>query len=238
MSYPTSSFKTIYEDVIRATGRPLSVIDTLLVDDQERYAELVNDALQLFWVRPGQDFWPGTFAVEQRAVDSAERFVLKQAAGQTEIGVIDPEECFFEERPRPGSLYGVLGMVEDRGDRIVCFDDLCPTAPFVRFQLPCPRFTRAQRNAETSYARHDRIYDPDSGECFKSLQDGNIGHELTEADWWVQEAFPAMAKTYVKWAASAELLAEDDGKYKQAARAVRELEHLEESLLPPRSVRR
>lgn len=238
MSYESSSFKKIFEDVVRATGRPLSVIDTLSEDDEERYAELINDAVKMFWVRPGQDFWPGTFAVEQRTLDAADKFILKQAFGAAEIGRIDPEECFFDELPMPGSLYGVLKAVEDRGDRIVCFDDRCPDEPYIRFQLPCPKFTRQVYDIENVYAQRDLVYDADSGECFSSLQAGNLGHVLTDADWWVQVDFPAMARTYVKWVASAETMAEDDGKYKQAARATRELEHLEETLLPQRGVRR
>lgn len=238
MSYDTCSFKKVFEDVVRATGRPLSVIDALTVDEQERYAGLVNEALETFWNHPGPGYWPGTFAIEQRTIDADDSYILKQADGETEIGNIDPEECFFEELPKPGSLYGVLGLVEDRGDRIVCFDDDCPAQPYIRFQLPRPGFTRAAYDAEESYAERDLVYDADTGECYRSLLAGNAGHAIAESDWWELQAFPAMAKIFVKWSASAEHMAEDDGKYKQAARAMRELERLEETLLPRRPVRR
>lgn len=237
MSYKRYMFNKIFEDVVRATGLPLSAIASLSSDEQERFAGLINDTLKPFWENP-PGFWPGTFAIEQRTIHATEFYILKSAAGETEIGNIDPEECFFEEKPDPESLYGVLGQVEDRGDRIVCFDDDCPDEPYIRFQLPCPEFTRVGYDDTSTYGLGGLVYSASTGECYKSLQAANTGNAVTDTDWWEVVEFPDMAKTYVKLAASAEVMSEDNGKYKQSARAQRELTRLEDVYLPARKVGR
>lgn len=235
MSYPTVSFDRVFNAVLRATGQPQSVIALLSTDDQERLVSLINQALCEFW---DEGFWPGTFAIEQRALDPVGFYVLKAAAGETQIGTIDPMECFYSDEPLPGSLKHVLGQVEDRGDRIVCFDFDCPAAPYVRFQLPCPQFTREAYDETVLYGAGARVYDATTGECYTSLQAANIGNDVTDADWWQRVAFPVLAENFVRWSASSEWLAEADGKYKQAARAMRELDRLAARYLPSQQVGR
>lgn len=230
MSYNTVQFDKVFEDVVRASGRPAEIVAAMTADEQERVCDLINPALREFWER---GFWPGTFAVEARDdFDSTGKYVLKQATGKTPIGLVDPDECFYAAEPDPGSLKDVLGMVEDRGDRVVCFDPACPDTPYLRFQLPCPTVTRTAYDDSAVYAQGAVAYDGNTGECYASVQDGNLGQDLDNTDWWEAVEFPALARTYVKLAASAEWMAEDDGKYKQAARARRELEDLEDRHLP------
>ena len=225
MSYPGVTFKRVFEAMVRATGIPVATIVSLSADEQERYAGLINDALKDFW---DYAFWPGTFEIEQRTIDPTGLHILKAATGETEIGNIDPLECFYDDVPIPGSLKHVLSEVEDRGDRIVCYDDGCPAEPYIRFQLPCPQFTRDAYAVGTTYGLGELVYDATSGNCYKSAAAANVGHALSLAAWWTAVPFPALALTYVKWSASSEVMAEDDGKYQQAARAQRELERLEE----------
>ncbi len=225
MSYSADQFDKVFLEVLRATGRPDTVATLISASEQERVASLINDALEEFWE---YSLWPGTVEIEQRTIDATDRFVLKAEDGETEIGEIDERECFFSDVPQPGSLEFALGFVEDRGDRIVCFDDDCPEEPYIRFQVPVPVFTRAAYAAGTTYGKGEPAYDPTTGECYKSAQAANAGNAVTDTDWWTMVPFPAMARKFVKWAASAEWMAEDDGKYKQAAKARRELERLED----------
>lgn len=225
----TVQFDLIFDDVLRAAGRPARFSGQLDAADAEVVAQLVGEALSDFY---DYGFWPGTFAVEQRTIDTDDLFVLKEADGETRIGRIEPEECFFEEEPKPGSLYGVLEQVEDRDDRIVCFDDDCPAQPYVRFQLPVPQFTRVAYAAGSTYVADVFVYDSTTGECYRSKQAANTGNAVTDTDWWEKQEFPALARTYVKLAASAELMAEDDGKYRQLANANKELEDKADRYLP------
>lgn len=235
MSYPTTKFNAVYEDVVRATGRPITSIDALSVDAAERIVGLINDELERFWE---YGFWPGTFKIEQRTIDATDKFILKEAAGKSVIGLIDPRECFFWDQPIPNSLEYVLCEVEDLGDRIVCFDDDCPEEPYIRFQIPAPVFTREAYGAGSTYGLGSLVYDSTTEECYASAQAANTGHAVTDAAWWTKVLFPSLARTFVKWAASAEWISEDDGKYKQAARATRELERLEDRWLPSLGVGR
>jgi hypothetical protein len=228
-AYNTRQFDRVFEDVVRAAGRPVSVIAQFSTDDAERVAELINEAILYFW---DEGFWPGTFAIEQRTIDATDKYILKEATGETVIGRIDPEECFYTDKPLPHSLKYVLSEVEDRGDRIVCFDPDCPEQPYVRFQYPCPQYTRAAYDETETYAKGDLAYDSTTGECYKSLAAANLNNALTDTDWWEVQAFPELAGNYVKLAASAEWMSEDDGRYKQAARAERELERLADRYFP------
>ena len=229
MNYLSVKFDKVFEDVVRAAGRPQETISLLTADENERVCDLINQSVLEFWEA---GFWPGTFEIEQRTIDSTGKHVLKEADGETAIGLIDPDECFYEDLPEPGSLRYVLGMVEDRGDRIVCFDDDCPAQPYIRFQVPCPQFTKTDYAAGTTYSKGDLAYDSDTGETYQSLADSNIGNAVSDTDSWVKLGFPSIARTFVKLAASAEWMSEDDGKYKQSARAMRELERLEDRWLP------
>lgn len=229
MSYSTRQFDKVFEDVVRAAGRPVGVLTTFSADDLERVAGLINEAITYFWE---EGFWPGTFAVEQRTIDTTDKYVLKAESGETVIGRIDPDECFYSNLPLPHSLKYVLGQVEDRGDRIICYDPDCPEQPYVRFQHPCPQFTRSAYDATETYAAGDLRYDATTGECYKSLAAANTGYAVTNATWWEVQSFPELAAAYVKLAASAEWMAEDDGRYRQQAQAQRELERLVDRHLP------
>lgn len=235
MSYKTVRFIDVFKDVVRATGRPVSTIDALGADELERFAQIIGEALLVFWETA---FWPGTVVVEQRTIDSTDLYILKEAEGETRIGMIQEDECFFEEQPDPESLYGVLKRVEDQGDRIVCFDEDCPSEPWIRFQLPCPEFTRVDYSSDTTYSKGAVCFNADTGDCYRSKQDSNTGNAVTDTDWWEKQLFPGIARNYVKWACSAEWMSEDDGKYQQSARAIGELKRLEEKHISPRHVAR
>ena len=231
----TISFDQIFDDVLRASGKPTGSGSLLPADDREVVAQLISEALADFY---DFGFWPGTFAVEQRTIDPDDRYILKEADGETRIGRIDTDECFFEDEPKPGSLYGVLDEVEDRDDRIVCLDDDCPEQPWIRFQLPVPQFVRTAYAADTTYAADEYVYDSATGECYRSRAAANTGNAVTDTDWWEKQEFPALARTYVRLAAAAELMAEEDGKYRQMAAAQRELEDKADRYLPRRRVGR
>lgn len=229
MSYSTRQFDKVFDDVVRAAGLPTGVVSTFSADERERIADLVNEALTYFWE---EGFWPGTFAIEQRTIDADDKYILKEAADETVIGRIDVDECFYSNLPLPHSLKYVLGQVEDRGDRIVCFDPDCPEQPYVRFQYPCPEFTRTAYDAAETYDAKDLVYDAVTGECYRSLAAANTGNAVTDTDWWELQAFPDLAAAYVKLAASSEWMSEDDGRYRQQSRAQRELERLADRYLP------
>lgn len=235
MSYSAVGFNKVFDDVVRASGRPLSVIDALSADDQERYCDLINQAVETFWET---GFWPGTFVVEQRTFDTDSKSVSKEESGLQTMGLIEPDECFYFDEPEAGSLRGVLDQVEDRGDAVACFDAACPEDPWVRYQLPIPIFTRVAYAVGTSYEQDEVCYDAATPGCYRSLQDDNVGNALTDSDWWELVEFPKLARSYVKWSASSELMSEDDGKYKQRSRARRELEDLEDRYLPVRPIGR
>jgi len=229
MSYPTVQFDKVYKEVLRATGRPETLIALLTAAQQENIAELINEQLAEFFE---EGFWPGTYETEQRTIDATDKYILKAASGETVIGRIEPEECFFADEPQPGSLKDVLGLVEDRGDRIVCFDEDCPAQPWIRFQIPPPQFTRSVYSDATTYALAQLTYDETTGECYKSLQAANLDHAVTETAWWEKVNFPALAETYIKWSASSEWMSIDDGKYQQMERANRVLDRLVDKHLP------
>lgn len=235
MSYPTRQFDSVFKDMVRATGQPSSAFDSLSATDLVVLSQIFNDAVRQFW---DEGCWPGTFAIEQRTIDATDKYILKEETGATVIGEIDPFECFFSDKPVPGTLKYVLDQVEDRGDRIVCFDPNCPSQPYIRFRLQCPEFTRTAWASGTVYAKDDLVYDDTTGETYRSLQAGNIDNAVTDTDWWDRQLFPKIAESFVKWFGSSEWMAENDGKYRQAARAERELDRLVRVYLPPMDIGR
>lgn len=236
MKYPTILFETVFKSVVRGTGRPASVIPLLESDEVAEFCEMINAALAEFWIRPQMGFWPGTGRVEERPFEADGESILKAKAGFDCIGFVDLREVLFKNRPEPDDLFEVLGQVEDHGDRLVCLDPQRPaTSVWVVYQIPPPKFTRTPLELDHLYLVGELAYDPDTGGCYRATAAG-MGHGIEESDYWELVPFPAWAATYVKWAASGEAMAEEEGKYRQLARANQELELQESRYFLPRTV--
>lgn len=151
--------------------------------------------------------------------------------GETEIGAVDVQNCVFDKDPR---LYRFAGKVEDvwlNGGQIIVGADEAPLQPWVRFRPVCPAFSLTAWSAATDYAIGDLCYLASTGETYKALVANTNKDPYSQTTDWEPVGFPQFLVTYVKHAVAADLTQEDEGRYKEQARAAAELERLADVLI-------
>lgn len=220
----TLTFYQILARCVRATGWTMDSPD--VANRLPVFAELIED-----WTRRGleEEFWPDSMRIVQKTVQTAdgEHYVEKGEPWETDsIGLVDVRECLFAQRPVLPDLSGALEHCGEYDNRITCADSELPDEVYVYCQIEPPRFTSTEHDLTATYAAGDMAFYADTRQCYMSRQNENTGHAVTETDWWLVQPFPAFLQSYVKWGVASEFLSEEQGKYKTAGRADKELTRL------------
>ena len=186
-----------------------------------------------WWAKVGDDFL--------RTID------FEQSWESNEIEGVDTQACLFDRDPRvyPDTQpLPDVHLYSDGTDSFVLVrTESAPLKPYLRFRPPAPEFSWTAWSDATAYAIDDLAYvETDGGltigKTYKALQAGTNKNPVTETAYWVAVDFPKFLLTYVKHAVKADLLEEDEGRYKQEAKAAAELDRLQEALIDARTAPR
>jgi len=154
------------------------------------------------------------------------RYILFQQPDETIIHRIDCNGSVFDKDPQVYSDAGRMTHVRLLDDRIVVEDSLAPVEPWIRFQTVPPEFSWTDWNEATNYAIGDLCYVASTGNSYKALLTSTNKDPVSETTYWEEVGFPHFLLKYVKHAVTADLMHEDDGKYKEQATAEKELERM------------
>lgn len=123
-----------------------------------------------------------------------DKFIAYQ---QTGLGLIAEVRACYRNNPRiqtrtPGRINFVPS------DNGIQLPSDAPAIIFVEYRLPPPLFNSCSWNAATTYNNCDVAYSATTGECYRSVQDGNLNHAVTDVAWWKKVNFPAILADFVK----------------------------------------
>lgn len=163
----------------------------------------------------GFEFWPELMATEERTVDGNKVFAYEEV-GKTDIGEVANVAL---RNPRQSRAPGYMPF-EPCANGI----QLAPEAPatvWVTFRVRPATWTSVPWTAATaaSLVLGAVRYYPVTGECYVSLEAGNVAVPGSDATKWVKVDFPMVLAPFVKRAAAADRL----GDQKQQARKATEL---------------
>ena len=162
-------------------------------------AEFVN-----MRVREGWEwiFWPEwTVSEERTPVDDV---VSLEQSGETEIG-----EVFGVSKNDSDSNENTQWISWKRTSGGIYVPD-APSTVWVRFRLRPPEFTGVEYVGTTAYVTGDVVYVVSAGECYKALQGSTGQNPVTESSYWELVEFPYVLGNFVKRAALADSLREED----------------------------
>lgn len=113
-------------------------------------------------------------------------------------------------------------------DKGILLGSKAPALVWLKFRLRPPQFTSVYWTGAATFATGALTLSRSTGECYVSLQDGNLNHDPAGASaaYWERVKFPAVLASFVTRAAAADAL--KDGK--QTDRAVSELEAARDEL--------
>jgi hypothetical protein len=220
----TCTLKKVIRSIWEACGiSPDS--STITAAQNTRMASTVTDILKDAFE---SEFWQPIMLVEKRTLD-ANKSIAFAATGQTEIGGIDPltgvslDDPQYTQNPRIVSPCIVIG------DKLIVQDTAVEASGdvYLYFRPVSPEFTMTAWSSLTTYAVGDLSYLDSTGYVYKSLLAANLNHSPDSSPtYWAVVYFPDLFRTYVKLAASATRMTEDEGRGKQLGEARTELEHL------------
>jgi len=201
-------WKKVFDSVVR-----LMQLDPDTADLTDARKAAIVDNIN-HWVRAAWEygFWPDLTYCEERDVTTKAddtKYVPWEEADKETIGHV---RQVAERNPR-GSWYPQplgFGMIPE-GAMIGPND---PDTVWVEFRIPAREFTMVAYAGDTTYGQGDLAYDDTTGETYKSLQDSNTGHAVTETDWWELVEFPWKFYEYVRKRAYADELRQDGDKDK------------------------
>jgi hypothetical protein len=159
-----------------------------------------------------------------------------QQPGETEIGAADAEDCIYDRDPRiyPGTQpiphCSILGQV------ILVRAETAPAQPWARFRKIVDEHTLTAWSGSTAYAIGDLAYlesygDATVGNTYKALQASTNKNPYQHTDYWEPVLFPHFLRNYVKHAVNADLMMEEEGRYKEEARAQAILEDIKDRMI-------
>jgi hypothetical protein len=105
---------------------------------------------------------------------------------------------------------------------------------WIRFRLRPPRVTRTAWADDEAYGLDDVVYA--DGTCFRSLQNGNLGHAVSDEAWWEPQFLPGMFGRYIAKAVLADWQRRfgdsQEAADRESGRAEAELERLSDVMVP------
>ncbi len=154
------------------------------------------------------------------------RYILFEQPDETIIYRTDCNAGVFDKDPRVYRDAGRMETVRLMDDRIIVEDDEAPVQPWIRFQAVPPEFSWTDWAIGTAYAIGDLVYVSSTGHTYKALATSTGKDPTTETTYWEEVGFPHFLLKYIKHAVAADLLHEDEGKYKEQGTADGELERM------------
>ncbi len=154
-----------------------------------------------------------------RSIELAQR-------GATVISGIDVDQGVFAVDPRIYRDAKAMRPVRIIGDAIYVetYDKI--RLPWLKFRPAQPQVSWTAWSADTLYAIGDLVYLESTGESYKAILPSQGTTPYEHPVEWQAVGIPAFLATFIKHAVAGELLQEDQGKYKEQARAQEELERL------------
>lgn len=159
------------------------------------------------------------------------RYIEFDQDGETEIDAIDVEDGVFDSDPRIFRDRGRIRDVVVKEDQIIVRAEQAPLRPWIRFRPVCPEFSYTEWSAATAYSIGNLCYYATTGESYKALAAGTNKNPYSEPSYWEPVYFPKMFKTYVLHAVASDLMTEDEGRFKEEAKANAELDRLSETMI-------
>jgi hypothetical protein len=151
--------------------------------------------------------------------------------GATVINGIDVDAGVFAVDPRIYRDAKGMRPVRIIGDAlyIETYDKI--RLPWLKFRPAPSEISWTDWDSATAYAAGDLCYVAATGETYKALLPSQDVTPFDHPVNWEAVGVPAFLTTFVKHAVTGDLLQEDQGKYKQLARAEEELERLKDTLI-------
>jgi hypothetical protein len=176
---------------------------------QETVAEALSWRCRVAWEKT---MWSRLVRLESMAVstDSDGAFYVSYGSG---VGRLVAVWNVYARNPRSHKSPKRLNFLLSR--RGVELDGVMAETVWVEFRPKPPQFTRVAWTALGAYAEGDVVYDAASGECYRSLDNVNTGHAVSDTDWWEKQEVPDFLAEYLARAAFADLL-RNDGRGERA----------------------
>lgn len=200
------------DDVLWALAELVGLDPTNDMNDEQAtaFVSYINT-----WVRRLYELldWPEWTFIEQRTVSG--HYVDLNEAGKTPIG--RPLKVYLRDPNSVNGLFHSYFKWNASGIHVGFSHGL---TVWVKFVGRAPEFGWSVRDDTVTYSAGQVVYDPTSGDCYKSLVNNNQGHALTENDYWTVVEFPyALVGPVVRGAYS--MFLREDG---QASKADKEEE--------------
>lgn len=206
-----------------------------IVDDEVYYSSHYYRCIQ-----NGTNKQPDTETAYWELCDEDMVFSIDfEQEGEDEIGSVDNANCLFDEDPLKNVNAVPLSNVTIVGDKIVLIDNTAPTAPWVKYRVPYPQFTYIAWDSTKAYRIGDVVYvatsdGTDVGDCYRAITANTNKDPYTQTDDWVLVEFPEMFLTYVLHGVRADELMEDEGRWKEDAKAEMALDNLRDRMVEQR----
>lgn len=217
-----------------------SVSDNYITDDEVWYATTSKYYRSLQNNNVGQD--PETETTWWEEITSTTTdfiaYIDFEQDGETIIGAVDTEDCLFDKDPRIYRNAGRVRNIHLLGNKILVEDPSIPSQPWLRFRPRPPEFSLTAWSAITAYSIGDLCYLDSTGETFKALISNTNKNPSTNTTDWEPIPFPVFLRPYVIHAVAADRLTEEEGRFKEEARAGKILETLQEQLIDAQEPRR
>jgi len=177
------------------------------------------------------DYW-------EAAGDTFVRNIDFDQEDETEIDGVDVEDCAFDYNPRIYPDRGRVFQITINDGVILFRADQAPVKPWIRFRPVSPEFSWTEWVAATEYSIGDLTYLAAQGECYKALAPSTGKDPYTETAYWEPVGFPKIFRDYVVNGVTADLLTEDEGRFKAESKATAELQRMVDTMIDQPAERR
>lgn len=174
------------------------------------------------------DWWPQLCPVVERDVDGDADEGYYVAYQQDDEVYMDAIRAVTDLNPAlyPEEVRRIPYRLSQRGIELP--SDVAAESVFVQFRLPPPKATKTAWSNATAYLRGDLAYA--AGKVYRSLQDANTNHAVSDTEWWEPQFYPEMFVRYVAKGVYADWLRKhgdsQDQADRESGRAAAELERL------------
>jgi hypothetical protein len=169
---------------------------------------------------------------------------FEQSWETNEIEGVDCQACLFDRDPRiypdTQALPDVHLYSDGDATYVLVRTSDAPTRPYLKFRPPAPEFSWTDWDSTKTYAVGDLVYIEAAagtvyGNTYKALAASTNKNPATETAYWEKVEFPKFLLGFVKHAVRADLLEEDEGRYREEAKAAAEMERLQETRIDART---